>query len=691
MTSLTFRKGHTDVMGATVNEQGVNFCLFAQHADAVYVCLFDESGHTEVARIGLTKAEAGLWHVQIDGITQGQLYGYRVAGPFAPAQGHLHNSNKLVLDPYSYAIHGEFTQSARHQVMDEMGKLCSFDNAHLMPKSVVVQSSLFDAPRPKRAWADTVIYECHPKGWSARNEEIAPHLRGTYGALATPTFIDHVKSLGVTAVELMPVQQFISEPFLEPLELSNYWGYNTLSYFAVHNGYALSDPISEFKHMVSVLHQHDLEVIVDVVYNHTSEGGLQGPCCHLRAIDNASYYRLDAQGHYINDTGCGNTVASEHPQVLRLIMDSLRYWYQVLGVDGFRFDLGTILGRDEHGFNARHAFFQAIEQDPILRNAKLIAEPWDIGPGGYQLGGFAPPWRQWNDQYRDVVRRFWRGDNDMLGELARRLHGSADIFANRAPSSSVNFIVSHDGYTLADLVSYEQKHNEANGEHNRDGHNANYSRNYGVEGMSQDPKIKALRLKAQKNLLLSLLLSKGVPMLSAGCEMGHSQGGNNNAYCQDNNISWLSWNHLSKYHPLSLFISDLQRVRNTFAFFKHDEYVHDTDTRFELGWYRPDGTLMQSADWHDKQLHTLVHTVIDTLTSDRICLVMHRGQSPLSMALPILPEQEGQPWHLLCSSEDKAQIQELSAQLQHSSTSELLLTPCSSWVFSNVQWHEMTG
>ncbi|MEO2265829.1 glycogen debranching protein GlgX [Pseudoalteromonas sp. YIC-656] len=695
MSSWTARAGHTNKMGATVNEAGVNFCMFAHHAQHVYLCLYDHSGHSEVARIALFKGEAGLWHVQIDGIRKGQLYGYRVAGEFAPALGHLHNVNKFLVDPYSYALHGEYETSGRHQVMDEMGKMCPLDNAHLMPKSVVVEHTIYHGHRPNISWADTVLYECHVKGWSARHGEIEHDQRGTYSALGNEAFISHVKALGVTAVELMPVHEFISEPFLAPLQLSNYWGYNTLSFFAPHRAYSSSEQatgaINEFKAMVSSLHEHGVEVIIDVVYNHTCEGALHGPSCHFRGIDNASYYRLDKQGHYINDTGCGNTVAIEKPHVLRLVLDSLRYWYEVMGVDGFRFDLGAILGRDKHGFNARHAFFQCIAQDPVLSKAKLIAEPWDIGPGGYQLGGFSAPWREWNDQYRDVVRRFWRGDNDMLGVLAKRLHGSADIFKSRAPSSTINFVVSHDGYTLADLVSYEQKRNEANGEHNRDGHNANFSFNFGVEGVTSDPEVKSLRLKAQKNLLLSLLLSKGVPMLSAGCEMAHSQGGNNNAYCQDNAISWLSWNDVSTYHPLSLFISDLQRIRNAFSIFKYDQYVHDDDPRFDLGWYRPNGDPMQSGDWHDAKLHTLIHTIVDKHANKYVCLVLHRAQHEQVISLPKLEQPPFNQWHLLLSSDDTVNTHADNAQTHFETSEEITLTPCSSWVFSNVQWHQVTG
>ncbi|WP_105255536.1 glycogen debranching protein GlgX [Pseudoalteromonas sp. T1lg75] len=694
------RNGKTDPLGASVNAEGVNFCVFAEHAESVSLSLYDHSGHSEVARVPLHRGEAGLWSVQIDGLHAGQLYGYRVHGPFAPQQGQLYNANKLLIDPYSYALHGEFQPSVRHRAIDEQGVLCPLDNAHLMPKSKVCQATPYTGKRPDIPWSETVIYECHVKGWSARHNGISPAKRGTFLALAEHTFIEHVKALGVTSVELMPVHEFISEPFLAPLGLSNYWGYNTLSYFAPHRDYALDHPVQEFTEMVSKLHSEGLEVIIDVVYNHSSEGALLGPCCHLRGFDNRAYYRLDGQGQYINDTGCGNTLALEHPQTLQLVLDSLRYWYQVLGVDGFRFDLAPILGRNKRGFDAAHSFFQCLAQDPILRRAKVIAEPWDIGPGGYQLGAFAPPWREWNDQYRDVVRRFWRGDADMLGLLAKRLHGSADIFVNRPPSSSINFIVSHDGFTLTDLVSYEHKHNQANGEHNRDGHSANYSCNYGVEGHSQDPQVKARRLKAQKNLLLTLLLSKGVPMLSAGSELGHTQGGNNNAYCQDNAISWLAWHDYNSHHPLASFISEVLTLRRYFAIFTLDRHVHPDDPRFSLLWYRPDGTQMQTQDWHDASLHTLIYTLVDNERQQSLAIVLHRGGSERTLRLPPLalssdapePGDECVPgrWHCVLSS-DSHTLGESDKRTPPDlyEGDELTLSPGSSSVFSNIPWPQI--
>ncbi|WP_278405615.1 glycogen debranching protein GlgX [Pseudoalteromonas ruthenica] len=682
MSKFITKAGVGAPLGAYIDDQGVNFCLYSRHASAVYLCLYDASGHSEIARIALHKGEPGYWHVHVAGAAKGQLYGYRVDGPFAPEQGQLFNINKLLLDPYAHSLFGDFQHSIRHRAIDEQGKLCPFDNAHLMPKAQVTALSQYKGERPEIAWHDTVIYECHVKGWSQRHPDIENAERGCFAALATPQFIEHIKALGVTSVELMPVQRFISEAFLQPLGLSNYWGYNTLNFFTPHSDYLVSGDVHEFQAMVEQLHQHNIEVLIDVVYNHSCEGEALGPCCHLRGIDNRSYYRLDEQGHYINDTGCGNTLDLTQQGALRLVMDSLRHWYQVYGVDGFRFDLASILGREHHGFNPEHVFFQCLAQDPVLQHAKLIAEPWDIGPGGYQLGAFPAPWRQWNDQYRDVVRRFWRGDSDLLGVLAKRLHGSADIFSatGMVPSYSINFITSHDGYTLADLVSYEQKHNHANGEHNQDGHDANYSCNYGVEGHSDDAHIKLLRLRAQKNLLLTLLLSKGVPMLSAGSEMGHSQGGNNNAYCQDNAINWLSWHDVSRHHPLALFISDVQRLRREFAIFTHPEYIHDNDSRFVIAWYRPDGRPMSNDDWHDPSLHTLVYYSIDTQAHHYLCVVLHRGGREQALRL-VSPDNTPLQWHLRLSTYEHS----VPATQGIAVDQEITLTPCSGWVFSNVE------
>src|SRR5688500_14822733 len=542
-------------LGATWDGGGVNFALFSEHATAVELCLFDSPDATvESVTIPLTEQTDMVWHGYLPDIRPGQLYGYRVHGPHDPAAGHRFNRRKVLLDPYAGVIGREarWHPSLFGYPHDGSTEDCDQqDSAPYAPLAAVIDASFTwgDDRPPRTPWHETVIYELHVKGFSKLNPQVPEPLRGTYLGLASEAGISHLKALGVTAVELMPVHHHLDEARLWEHGLVNYWGYNTLSYFAPDTRFAMStaplDCVREFKTMVRALHAAGLEVILDVVYNHTAEGDHHGPMLSLRGIDNASYYRLqpDNCARYQDFTGCGNTLNMRSPRVLQLIMDSLRYWVLEMHVDGFRFDLASALARELHAVDKLGAFFDIIHQDPVLSTVKLIAEPWDLGEGGYQVGNFPPRWAEWNGKYRDTLRAFWRGDGGGVSELATRLSGSSDLYAQsgRLPYASINFITSHDGFTMADLVSYERKHNEANLEGNRDGENHNISWNCGVEGPTNDPDINALRRKHRRNLMASLLLSHGVPMLSGGDELGRTQRGNNNPYCQDNEISWTGW------------------------------------------------------------------------------------------------------------------------------------------------------
>ncbi|CCQ10914.1 Glycogen debranching enzyme [Pseudoalteromonas luteoviolacea B = ATCC 29581] len=661
-------------LGTSPWQDGVNFAVFAPKATRVTLCLFDGSGHSEIAQIPCVKHEGGIWSIRVTPLAQGALYGYRVDGPFEPEQGLLFNYNKLLLDPYATDFHGEFTWSERHFCHLPVGVINTMDNAIDMPKSKVKWLAKYDGVKPNNPWAKTLIYEVHVKGSTFRNLDVKKEHRGKFLGLCSDAFIDHLKHLGVTAVELLPSHAFISEQFLTTKGLQNYWGYNTLSFFVPHKHYLSNDDVSEFQLMVKKFHSANIEVILDVVYNHTAEAGIDGPTLCFKGFDNTAYYRTVNGGsaRYINDTGCGNTLNIDHPITLRLILDSLRYWVETMGVDGFRFDLASILARNTHGFNAQHAFLQAVGQDPVLQKCKLIAEPWDIGPGGYQLGAYPAPWREWNDKYRDCVRRFWRGDEDTLAELAKRIHGSNDVFEHnlRGPLNSINFITSHDGYTLADWVSYEHKHNEANGEQNRDGHSDNYSFNCGVEGFSADPRVVALRLKMQKNALLTLLLSKGVPMISAGSEFGHSQSGNNNAYCQDNVTSWLAWTNSHRGHSLSFFIRDLLQLRRQFSLFSNPFFVHPNDNRFGVLWYTERGEQMVQDNWHESHRKWLFCALIDKKLQQAVLIGLNGSDKPVQMILPDCPVNAS--WRFALSSCNSSSVNDLS---------NLVLSEKSSWVF----------
>jgi isoamylase len=559
-------------LGATYDGNGTNFSLFAGSAEAVDLCLFDEHGNE--TRIPLVDTTYHAWHGYLPDVGPGQRYGFRVDGVFDPQIGARWNPSKLLIDPYAQALDGEFLlhdavfgyPPGRDDTVQDHR-----DSAAYVPKGVVVHDEFDWAhdQRPKTAWADTIIYELHVRGFTMRNERIPEHIRGSYAGLAHPAAVEHLVQLGVTAVELMPVHHFISEPRLLAKGLTNYWGYNSIGYFAPHAAYSSSgscgQQVREFKQMVRALHDAGLEVILDVVYNHTAEGDETGPTLSFRGIDNIGYYRLrDADPrHYADYTGCGNTLDVRHPHTLQLIMDSLRYWVTEMHVDGFRFDLAAALARSMHDVDKLSAFFDVIQQDPVVSRVKLIAEPWDVGAGGYQVGEFPPLWTEWNGKYRDTVRDFWLGDprgvDTGVRELGYRLTGSSDLYQDdgRRPFASINFVTAHDGFTLRDLVSYNEKHNEANGEQNRDGTDDNRSWNCGVEGPTDDPAVNEVRERLSRSILATLLLSVGVPMLIAGDEVGRTQQGNNNAYCQDNEISWLDWSLVEKEQELFALVRSL--------------------------------------------------------------------------------------------------------------------------------------
>jgi len=607
-------------MGATWDGEGVNFSLFSERAEKVELCIFDPSGRRELFRIPLPEQTDQVWHGYLPEARPGLLYGYRVHGTYEPHQGLRFNPNKLLLDPYAKQILGTLKWSDAHFGYRVGGKQedLSFDrrdSALGMPKSMVIDPAFtWGVDRPPRIpWHESVIYEVHVKGFTMRHPEVPTALRGTYAGLATAPMIDHLKRLGVTAVELMPVHYFIDDRRLVDMGLRNYWGYNTIGFFAPEPRYSATNSINEFKTMVKTLHSAGIEVILDVVYNHTAEGNQLGPTLSFRGIDNPSYYRLvpDEQRYYMDYTGTGNSLNMRHPRVLQLIMDSLRYWVLDMHVDGFRFDLAATLARELHEVNRLGAFLDIIHQDPVLSQTKLIAEPWDLGEGGYQVGKFPVGWAEWNDRYRDALRSYWKGDGGLIGELAYRITGSSDLYerSGRRPYASVNFVTAHDGFTLRDLVSYNEKHNEANGEDNRDGANNNRSWNCGVEGSSDDPQINALRLKQSRNFIATLLLSQGVPMLLSGDELGHTQQGNNNAYCQDNEISWLSWDLQEPERDLLAFVQRMVMIRKQHPVFQRRSFFQGRPIKGagvkDILWLTPEGHEMTDEEWRRSQAQCL--------------------------------------------------------------------------------------
>jgi len=604
--------GSPSPRGATWDGRGVNFALFSENAEKVELCLFDRKGKQELERITLPEYTNQIWHGYIVGLPPNQLYGYRVYGPYDPRRGHRFNPNKLLIDPCARAIEGSLVLSDAHYgyIRDSSRADLSFDrrdSARVTPKCRVVEPAFTWGPErlPNTPWSQTVIYELHARGYTKLHPEVPEPLRGTFAGLASPEVIDHLSRLGITAVELLPIHAIADEPHLAANGLRNYWGYSSVNFFSADPRFYARQRTHEFKTLVAHLHAAGIEVILDVVYNHTGEGSEMGPTLSFRGIDNASYYVLqDDKRKYADVTGCGNMLDLNHPRVLQMVMDSLRFWVEEMHVDGFRFDLATTLAREKHGFDPRSGFLDAVTQDPILSRVKLIAEPWDVGMGGYQLGGFSPGWSEWNDRFRDTVRRFWRGDRNVIGELASRMTGSADLFQRlgRRPWSSINFITAHDGFTLHDLVSYDRKHNEINGEGNRDGTDNNNSWNCGVEGPTDDPEINDLRRRQKRNMLATLLLSLGTPMIVAGDESGRTQNGNNNAYCQDNEISWIAWEGRSdEDRALTEFFRTLLRIRREYPLFRRSKFltgedIVDVDIK-DARWLTPGCREMTSDDW----------------------------------------------------------------------------------------------
>jgi len=672
-------------LGATWDGEGVNFALFADSATGVELCLFkNQDDEVESQKIKVNERTHQIWHVYLSGVKPGQLYGYRVDGPYEPQNGNRFNKNKLLIDPYAKAISGVIDW---HDALygyeigspDEDLSFSQMDSAPFMPKSVVIDPA-FDWENDKplgTPYHQSVIYEAHVKGFTKMNPDIPENIRGTYAAIGHPVTIEYLKQLGITAIELMPIHQFINDQHLEEKGLTNYWGYNTIGFFApdvrYSNNGSTGGQVAEFKQMVKELHKAGIEVILDVVYNHTGEGNQMGPTLSLKGIDNACYYRLtdDNKRYYMDYTGTGNTLNAMLPNVLRYIMDSLRYWITEMHVDGFRFDLAATLARELHEVNRLSAFFDIIHQDPIISQVKLIAEPWDIGDGGYQVGKFPPGWAEWNGKYRDCMRDYWRGADSMLGEFAMRLTGSPDLYQDdyRKPTASINFLTAHDGFTLNDLVSYNDKHNEANGEDNNDGESNNRSWNCGAEGPTDDKMVLELRKRQKRNLLATLFLSQGVPMLVAGDEVGRTQQGNNNAYCQDNEISWLNW--AANDNELLEFTKKLISIRKDHPAFRRRRWFKGQPIKGkgleDIAWFLPDGTEMGDDNWNNDFAKSLgifmngkgLHYVDprgEDVFDDNFYLIFNAHDEPLDYKLPekIYSKEWGK---LLDTSEDKTEEQ----------------------------------
>ena len=647
-------------------QRGVNLAVFSRHATAVHCCLFDDDGHTETGCVSLPVHTDGIWHGFLPGLKAGQLYGLRAEGPYEPAAAHRFNPAKLLIDPYARELVGDkshlslecasFINDAGHEVADPL------DNAHRVPKARVIdlQTELSAGanvtPGPRLSLDKTILYEAHVKGLTRLHPDVPEHVRGTYAGLASAPMLAHYERIGITTLCLLPVQLHIDERHLLALGLTNYWGYNTLGFFTPEPGYAsaLFESVhDEFRAMVDQLHRHGLEVVLDVVYSHTAETDAKGPTLSWRGLDNASSYAFDSAGYYLNPTGCGNTLNMGEPHNVRWVMDSLRWWVQAFGVDGFRFDLATTLARDpllHHKFHPGGAWLTAMAQDPILSRVKLIAEPWDIGPGGYQVGRFPCGWQEWNDRFRDTTRSFWLGHGSTPGQMARSLSASSDLFAHhgRSPLSSINMICAHDGFNLADLTSYRQRHNEANGEHNRDGHSQNYSDNAGVEGLCDDAAVLQQRAVVRRALLATLLLAQGTPQLLAGDEMGHSQLGNNNAYCQDNPTTWLNWARADE--SMVSFVAGLTRLRRRYPALRHTQWFRGQPAQSlndayrggcDIVWLRPDGQSMTNEDW-DNPGHNSFACVIEvpeahtqqTQATERVMLLFNAGHRTVPYSLP---------------------------------------------------------
>ncbi|HEX5769166.1 MAG TPA: glycogen debranching protein GlgX [Burkholderiales bacterium] len=676
MQSLRVWPGKPYPLGATWDGSGTNCALFSAHADKVELCLFDETGEKETARIALPEFTHEIWHGYLPDVRPRQRYGYRVHGPYDPAAGHRFNPHKLLIDPYAKALAGALVWHDAlfgYRVGDEKGDL-SFDerdSAAYLPKCVVIDPAFtWGRERPaQRPWHEAVIYEMHVRGFTMRRGDVPQEARGTFAGLSAAPVVQYLKELGVTAVELMPVHAFVHDRHFVERGLRNYWGYNTLGFFAPHPEYLLHNSTSEVKTLVQLMHGAGIEVILDVVYNHTAEGSHLGPTLSLRGIDNKTYYYLADDPRYYNDfTGTGNALELRHPYVLRMVTDSLRYWVQEMRVDGFRFDLATTLARVNGKFDEHASFLDAVAQDPVLAGVKLIAEPWDTGPGGYQVGNFPPGWAEWNDQYRDTVRRFWKGDPGQLPEFASRISGSADVYHRRGRHTwaSVNFVTAHDGFTLRDLVSYDAKHNEANREDNRDGAEANHSWNCGAEGETSDAAILALRRRQMRNFLATLLLSQGVPMLLAGDAIARTQGGNNNAYCQDNETSWIDWSLDAQAQSQLEYTRRLVALRASHIVFhrsRHFEGTHIPGTEVkDVTWLRPDGAEMAEADWKNAEARTLglllsgeaglMHLTEagEQETDDTFCLLFNAAHEDVAFTLPT---PDGGRWQALIDTADE--------------------------------------
>ena len=656
-------------LGATYDGSGTNFALFSEAATRVELCLFADDG-TET-RIPLPERDAFVWHGFLPNVGPGQRYGYRVHGPYAPEQGHRCNPSKLLLDPYAKAVDGDidWDQACFSYTWGDESSFNDQDSAPHMSKAVVISPFFdWDNDRPPRTpYNATVIYEAHVKGLTQTHPEIPEEIRGTYAAVAHPVMIEHYKKIGVTAIELMPVHQFIHDSHLADRGMTNYWGYNTIGFFAPHNDYASSgqrgQQVQEFKAMVKALHAHGLEVILDVVYNHTAEGNQLGPTLSFRGIDNSAYYRLVAgdQGHYYDTTGTGNTLLMRHPHVLQLIMDSLRYWVTEMHVDGFRFDLASSLARQFHEVDRLSAFFDLVQQDPVVSQTKLIAEPWDIGEGGYNVGQFPPLWTEWNGKYRDVMRDYWRGEPETLADFASRLTGSADLYEEdgRRPYASINFVTAHDGFTMQDLVSYNDKHNQANGEGGNDGERHNSSWNCGVEGETDDLDVVALREQQKRNFLTTLILSQGVPMLLHGDELGRTQGGNNNVYAQDSELAWIDWDRAKEFGFLTEFVGRLTKLRADHPVFRRRRHFSGRVTKAsgvrDIGWFTPAGGWMTDDDW-DSGFAKSVAVFLngegirepdargERITDDSFFLLFNGHHEPIAFVLPDLGA--GERWQV---------------------------------------------
>ncbi len=672
-------------LGASYDGAGTNFALFSTIAESVELCLFDDEGSE--TRLPMTEKDALIWHAYVPRLEPGQRYGYRVHGPYDPANGHRCDASKLLLDPYATAIEGaiDWAPACFSYQLGSPQERNTEDSAPHVAKAVVTNPFFDwqDDRPPRRPYHETVIYEAHVKGLTKLHPDIPEEIRGTYAAVGHPAMIEHLTALGATAIELMPVHQFVQDSTLIDKGLSNYWGYNTIGFFAPHNAYSASgqrgQQVLEFKAMVRDLHRAGIEVLLDVVYNHTAEGNHLGPTLAFRGIDNAAYYRLadDDKAFYYDTTGTGNTPLMRSPHVLQLIMDSLRYWVNEMHVDGFRFDLAASLARQFHEVDRLSAFFDLVQQDPSVSQVKLIAEPWDVGPGGYQVGNFPPGWTEWNGKYRDTVRDYWRGEPSTLGEFAARLSGSSDLYERdgRAPFASINFVTAHDGFTLRDLVSYNDKHNEANGEDNNDGEQHNRSWNCGVEGPTDDPAVNALRARQQRNLLTTLLLSQGVPMILHGDEVGRTQNGNNNGYCQDNETSWLDW--AAADESLLEFVRTLTRLRAEHPVFRRRRFFTGEIAANgvpDIAWLTCDGSSMGESDWTSPGADPLAVFLNgqgiaepglrgEAITDDSFLILFNPTAEAAAITLP--PASYGETWQIVLDTGDAHPEGERSAGSQH--------------------------